>query len=59
MTQTEYKSKFTGWRQITPETAKDWAKFMFKAIATKTHEEAVNIINSRLRGISFTKEELK
>lgn len=54
-----YRSKFTGWRKITENQAKSWAKFMITAITAKTLNDAINIINDRLKGKVFTIQELR
>lgn len=56
----QFKSLFFGWRYITRENAKIWAKNKLRSITmSKNDDNSMKIINSRLRGIQFTIEDLK
>ncbi len=54
------KSLFYGWKPVTYETALDWAKWHITATTTARNDEhALEMTNSRLRGVQFSLCELK
>lgn len=56
----EIKTLFNGWIPATREKAFNYAKTLYKNVATMTGDELVEYINNnKIRGISFTREELE
>lgn len=56
----EIKTLFDGWIPATKEKALDYAKFLYKSVMTMSDYKLVEYINTKkIRGISFTKEELE
>ncbi len=56
----EIKTLFNGWIPATKERALDYARTLYKSVATMTGVELVEYINkNKIRGISFTIEELE
>ena len=56
----EIKPLFDGWKEVTEEQALEYAKTLYKNITTKVDDEKVIYINTnRIRGITFTKEQLE
>lgn len=56
----EIKPIFSDWKTVTEKQALDFARFIFKNIMTMLDKEKVEYINKeKIRGISFTEEELR
>lgn len=55
----EVKTLFHGWKEITKERAVAWAKNIWTGSVALTEEKKMEYINSRLRGIQFTKNDLR
>lgn len=54
----EVKTFFHGWKEVTIEEAKEWAKTRYDGIMTMTDAEKEAHINSNMQGITL-KELLK
>lgn len=54
----EVKTLFHGWKEITEKRAAAWAKGIYEGAIAMTEEQKIKYINSRLREIQFTKEDL-
>lgn len=53
------KTKFNGWRPISEKDALDHARWKIKNITTgKSDEDSLEMINTNLKGISFTLDQL-
>ena len=54
------KSRFYGWKEVTLEQATECAQCLFTGITTtKTDNETLAIVNSRVQGVQFTVSELR
>jgi uncharacterized membrane protein len=56
----QIKSIFSGWVEVTPEQALEYARGCYKRITAVKKENLTNYINeSKLRGIQFTEAQLR
>lgn len=49
---------FNGWKEITEEEARSYAKHIFNGAIALSTDEKLECINRHLKGIQFTKEDL-
>lgn len=54
------RSRFTGWEKSNKEDALTWAKWAIRAIQCgKTNKDILIVVNSKLKEIQFTLQELE
>lgn len=55
----QVKTHFYNWKEVDYNTALEYARYLYESITTKSGKEKVDYINNnKLRGISFTEEQL-
>jgi len=55
----QWLTLFHGWKEIDETRAKELATHIYYGAVAMTEDEKIAHINSRLKGISFTKEDLQ
>jgi hypothetical protein len=53
------RSIFSGWHEVSMETAKDYALWKFHNMTTMNEEGRANHVNKSITGVQFSLEELR